>query len=908
MSLGERFQAFFAAANDGASPYPWQIALMQRVAETATWPAAITAPTGSGKSSVIDIHVFLVAERERQRQAAEPMIARPPRRLVLVAPRRVLVDDQHARALRLAELLAAAGDAGPLAQAQRALDALVTTEETRDAPDGPRDSPLGVARLRGGVRLDLTWRLDPARCQIVCATPQMWGSRLLLRGFRSSRRARNLESGLLAHDVAVVIDEAHLHGRLVDTARSVAGMSGGPGRLQVVAMSATSAAAGGHALTPADMQHDELARRVRAPKSIEIELVDDWARERAPRIVAAARRLRDAQPAVGTVGVFVNTVAMALDVAGRLKSGDDATVCVVCGRMRPADLERLRGEFPGLLDARGNAQVSFLVATQSLEVGVDLDLGAMVSELAPASALAQRAGRLNRSGSRAQSPLVVVAPRELADGDAEDVVTSFLPYDAVELHSAFGWLKELGGNASAERIGDTQLPSTEALPLPAITAVEVETLSMTSIDLAADPDPGFYIEEPVDSVTKTVFVAARDHLRGSPESVVRQMLEAAPPRAHELAPVTNVKTRERVLKECAPTWTIRTDNGRLEVLLTDPDPRSLRDGDVVVIPSGSPVTVSRVFDVAGRDPIGDVMAERVDDGKPDVILPLGGELAKRVSRLVEGDPIRGTRPDPILGTRNARTELAEIAKAAGADQLAKRLRNHPRLSDLTITWCIDAAAPEAIELPDAAAPEAIGLLVVVESEREGSLNDRVATASRVTIDEHCTDVAARMTALVDALDDLVCDEAEDLVSAARLHDEGKRHPDFQKRMGADPGERALAKPAPGHRPDRGDGWRHEQMSAAMAHAELRRALVTALVGAHHGAGLPMFNRDEVDARAGWGACPEAAVDALAELFGPHGCYEADRAVLQREHGVHRLAFLEALVRCADIQVSREVHD
>jgi len=890
MSLADRFEAFFAAANDGAGPYPWQIALMQRVADMGTWPAAITAPTGSGKSSVVDIHVFLVAERQRQRlrQTVDPTIARPPRRLVLVAPRRVLVDDQHGRATRLAELLRCAEGPGALAEVREALESLVTTEELRD--EGPRATPLGVARLRGGVRLDLTWRLDPARCQIICATPQMWGSRLLLRGFRSSRRARNLESGLLAHDVTVVIDEAHLHKRLVETARRVSDMGRGKDSLQIVAMSATHAAPGGHALTSADLLHDELARRVRAPKTVEVDVVDDWARERSPRIVAATRRLREADPEIGTVGVFVNTVAIALDVADRLKSDKSATVCVVCGRMRPADLQRLRSEFPGLLDARGNAKVTFLVTTQSLEVGVDLDLRAMVSELAPASALAQRAGRLNRSGTRAQTTLVVVVPRELADGgDPAEVATSFLPYQAVELHDGLRWLEELDGNISPERIGETQLPPVPALAVPAITAVELETLAMTSIELAADPDPDFYIEQPIDSVTKTVFVAARDHVRGMSEPVVRQMLEAAPPRAHELAPVTNAKTLERVLKECAPTWTLRTENGTLGVLRTDPDPKNLRDGDVVVIPSGSRVSVERVLDAKGRDPIDDVIARRVDDVEPDAILPLDGHLAERVGEFLEADA--------ILGTRAMRRELAEIVKAAGAGPLATRLKSHPRLSDLTVTWCADQENPKAT-----------CLLVVVASEREGSLNDQIATTSVVTLDDHCAEVAARMSTIVDKLDGLVDAEAEDLVSAARLHDGGKLHPAFQARMGRKPEDPALAKPRPQHRPDRGDGWRHEQLSAAMAHDELRRRLATTLVGAHHGAGLPAFNRDHTAARAGWIDCPQSVVDALAELFGPHGRYEADRAALQREHGIHRLAFLEALVRCADIQVSREVHD
>lgn len=884
MSLADRFRAFFAAANDDQDPYPWQIALVEQIAQTGAWPAAITAPTGSGKSSVVDVHVFLVAERERQRQAGTAEIARPPRRLVLVAPRRVLVDDQHERATRLAGLLQAADVTSPLGEARAALSALVTSRELLDFP-------LGVARLRGGVQLDLSWRLDPARCQIVCATPQMWGSRLLLRGFRGSARARNLESGLLAHDAAVVIDEAHLHRRLVDTSQRIAAMGRAAGRVQVVAMSATHSAPDGHGLGPADFEDENLARRVHAPKSIEIELVADWVGDRGPRLADAARRLRQASPDAGTVCVFVNTVAMALDVAERLKTGEDANVCVICGRMRPADLDRVRAEFPGLLDARGNPDVAFLVSTQSLEVGVDLDLGAMVTELATASALAQRAGRLNRSGSRPRSTLAVIAPEGLATADPDDFKADVLPYTAVGLQEALSWLDALAGDGSPHRISTVGLPTPQTASVPDITSVEVETLSMTSIALAADPDVSFYIEEPVDSEQTRVSVAARDHLDLS-EQVVREALDAAPPRAHELAGMAVGKALEGILSTCAFSWTIRTEGGSTNAFRSDPSARPL-DGDVLVIPSGSRVTTGRVLGVprGTGDPIDDVAAQRrtSDDGTPDVFARLTSDDAAAVAALAKGDP--------ILGARATRIALAAIVKRSGDVELAHRLRTHRRLSDLTLTWCADEEQPDAP-----------GLLVVVTSEREGRDAEVTSAAGFVTVDDHCVAVEDRAREIVSALDDLVDGERNDVVLAALLHDEGKRHPEFQRRMGESPDGRALAKPAPGHKPDRGDGWRHEQLSAGVAHARSRRALVTALVAAHHGNGRPLFNRDDLAVLANWGECPPEYVNALAELFGPHGRYEADRAALQREHGIHRLAYLEALVRCADIQISREVQD
>ena len=56
---------------------------------------------------------------------------------------------------------------------------------------------------------------------------------------------------------------------------------------------------------------------------------------------------------------------------------------------------------------------------------------------------------------------------------------------------------------------------------------------------------------------------------------------------------------------------------------------------------------------------------------------------------------------------------------------------------------------------------------------------------------------------------------------------------------------------------------------------------------------------------GWSDCPSEDVAALVREFGGGGVYERHRAQLEQELGVHRMAFLEALLRCADMQVSRE---
>lgn len=851
MTVVDRFCEFFAAVNGGARPYPWQQALAERVAETGRWPD-IAAPTGSGKSSVVDAHVFLVAEH-----AAGRLPVRPPRRLVLVAPRRVLVDDQFDRAMELSRLLSAADRGSPLGEAAGALDRLSLAGA----------GPLPVWRLRGGVLPDNGWRLEPAACQVICSTPQMWGSRLLLRGFGASRASRNIEGGLLGHDAVVIIDEAHLHERLVDTARNAAARSAGTAQLQVVAMSATRPAASGQiGLSEADLADPVLSARVRAPKTIELVEAGAGRSDVESEIV---RRAQEAAVA-GTVGVFVNDVPSALSVASALED-DGSTVELLCGRLRAADVARLRVRRPTLLSPAGDAEVDFLVSTQSLEVGVDLDLPAMVTSLASASALAQRAGRCNRSGSRPAATFTVVIPAAIVDGSG--------PYCTDELEAASAWLQRLGESISPEAVASSNLPLPERMVLPALRRADLETLAMTSDALSADPDPLLYLEDPQE-FSPEVGIVARRHLSLDP-TVVRAALLACPPRSHEVATLRLGRAVDRVLEAVSGTaWVVRTELGVLTAERLGDD--RLRPGDTLVVPHGAPICTAGVLGVSkgAGDPFDDVLDEAPEGAAMDAVAPLP---VTSVAPIVEREP--------ALGSRAARTALAEVVSDAGDAALAARLRRHRRLSELELVWC------------GGAGDATVGLLVFRDLRARAEQAPLVSATDPVTVDDHQRAVESRMSALICAL--AVTDvDSKRLAAAAGTHDEGKRHPRFQTRMGAE--SVPLAKPLPGHVPDRGDGWRHEQLSAAYAAAATDGdPLVVTLVAGHHGRGRALFDRDADGLLRGWSDCPPRVVEWTQRLFGELGSYETMRRDIQRDLGVHRLAWLEALLRCADVQVSRD---
>jgi CRISPR-associated endonuclease/helicase Cas3 len=640
-------------------------------------------------------------------------------------------------------------------------------------------------------------------------------------------------------------------------------------------------------LTAADDTDEELVRRVDAEKRVTVDRIEDWSRARGSCAAEAARAVRAARPESGTVGVFVNTVASALDVAARLRDAEpEQVVRIVCGRMRPADLALLQTEHPGLLEQTGDPLVAFLVSTQSLEVGVDLDLGAIVSELAPASALAQRLGRLNRSGTRRDATFVVLAPR---DDAMQDLGPRLLPYRMEQMRDALAWLEALGGDGSPRNVSQTPLPQDDSVPLPAITSTELATLAMTSVVLAADPQVEFYIADVIEREQDRLQIAARDHLGDLPAETIRRALLAAPPRAHELA---SVPARLPIPYEALRrSWILRSEAGRLRAHQVSETGADFLDGDVLVIPAGSPVLTERIVGTTGgrrADPMNDEMG-LVVAGEPDRVIRVDGSDTALVAGLVEGDR--------VLGSRRSRNELAGILDRAGISRAADRLRHHRYLSELSVTWC--TTEEEELEA---------GLLVIVETGRDGQEARRTVSSEPVTIDAHNAEVAQRMRDIIASLDGVVAQERDDLLVAASLHDGGKRHPCFQRRMGGPPDGPALAKPAVGHVPDQGDGWRHEQLSAAWARAEGAGSLTQIVIAAHHGAGRPMFDDDDVAALREWEACPNGVAVALAELFGPYGAFERERDVLQRELGVHRSAFLEALLRCADMQISSEVTD
>ena len=117
--------------------------------------------------------------------------------------------------------------------------------------------------------------------------------------------------------------------------------------------------------------------------------------------------------------VFANTPATARAVFGRLRkltADGSAEVLLLTGRSREREAERIRGRIldpvhgmASTRDAQTNRQRHLVViATQTLEVGADIDAEYLVTEACGVRALTQRLGRLNRLGRHSHARAVYV--------------------------------------------------------------------------------------------------------------------------------------------------------------------------------------------------------------------------------------------------------------------------------------------------------------------------------------------------------------------------------------------------------------------------------------------------------------------------------------------------------------------
>ena len=947
----------------GHAPFPWQRALARSVSRHGRWPTLLDLPTGSGKTTAIDIAVFTLA------LAARSDAAVPPRRIVYVVDRRTVVDQAFEHAHRLAQRLAHPDDepGGPLEQARR---------RVRDSLRGlGSERPLRVSLQRGGIPRDDLWATRPDQPTVLVSTVDQVGSRLLFRGYGLTPRMQPIHAGLLGMDCVFLLDEVHLSRAFAETLAQIAGTLRDRGepvfdraRWQVVEMSATPGRRATQAFSLGDDDRDpdqaeRLVRRLTARKHarlIEVE-AGPVAKVLPPAVAKVLKHARGAAKAV-----VVNRVATARAIAVDLQSRGHA-VELLTGRMRQLDR---RDRYDGVKDriAAGrsrspDAAPLVVVATQSIEAGADLDFDWMATECAPIDSLRQRFGRLDRLGDLAATSgpaeAAVFAPRSAVAGREDD------PVYGAAVQAAYRLLKDRHG----EEVFDVGPETSDLADPPAAACSPAKggpLLLAPHLDVLVQTHPRPHIDQPVspwlhgfDDVDTDVSVIWRadltpgqlarerrdaelDRDQEGEERLATRVVAACPPSSLEAMqlPVSAVRAWLRG-HEQTPTSDVEgmpaadgsgadAADARLALRWLGPEdstvvaPGDIQPGDSLVVPASYGGVSLHNWDPASVDAVTD-LAERAQwESRRIATLRLH-------PNILPGDlkPPDGLTPDTdrdeadaLLSDWLATVRVASATPAWQQLVVAQLLASLSRR--LQRTWMPDGEGGSFLVLSARGAGSVQAAADVDDLDGSDVTNSFIGAGHEVTLDEHLAGVGriaeefATRCGFSPAL-------AADVRLAGELHDLGKADARFQQwlhngdEIAALSAAGLLAKSSKGaddpvarERARRLSGYprdaRHELLSVALAERTPVLAgahdadLVLHLVATHHG-----YCR----------ACPPPGVDpqdlaVRADLdratFSGHTRHGLERMssgvterfwALTRRYGWWGLAYLETVLRLAD---------
>jgi CRISPR-associated endonuclease/helicase Cas3 len=832
----------------GNPPFPWQRALYERfIAED--FPHTCDLPTGLGKTSVLAIWLLALANN-----------ARLPRRLVFVVNRRTVVDQATTDAERLRVQLRS-----PEAQHIRAaLGALCAVS----SPD-----PLTISTLRGEFADKGEWRRDPARPAIIVGTVDMIGSRLLFSGYGCGFRSKPLHAGFLGQDALLVHDEAHLEPAfqcLLETLSKEQLRCREPRPLKVLALSATARSQADFVLTPEDLSHPIVKKRLHAAKSLHLHHIGD--RRDLPSAMAEAAAKLD-----GKVMVFLSSVDHAEKCATILRKARKEVV-VLTGTMRGAERDSLVTTpiFAAFLpeppeNVVPQSGTAFLVATSAGEVGVNLSADNLVTDLPPFDSLAQRLGRVNRFGEGNAKVHVFAEKLQKAsdnqeDSEADDSASSGKPrelYDNARIQTehlirALPPLSNGGRSASPAALRD--LPYAErsgaSTPLPVILHCDALIFDRWSYTTIIGPLPG---RRPV-----------AEWLHGK--------AEWEPPR-------TTVAWRNEV------TWLREEDLGRenLDDFLADYPLRSRETlSDVTsrvhkhlqtivaqsgpqlawLVREGLPAQIVKLDDLVGQY---DSKKNPILDNATVILAPSAGGLNNGLldgAAEFDAETLYDRGPDD---DRRVVNEAEDGPTTSRGWRLVRAVPFERSDEDVVKWWLLQARSKRA--------------------DDEGSSTSSV----ELLLDTHLQRSEAWAVRLAERLD-LPALERQALTLAARAHDLGKRRSVWQRSI------RRHAEPylAKGNViPSLLNHYRHELGSLGECDfgelSEEGSDIALHVIAAHHGRARPHFPiKESYD--------PELPNELVASLV-EEVPLRFDR--LQRRYGRWGLAWIESILRAADALGSDE---
>ena len=874
MVLDQLYQDFFQQIF-GQAPFAYQ----RRVALDAEMPTLINAPTGAGKTAAI-LGAWLWRRLNNPQSVG--------RRLVYCLPMRTLVT-QTVRVARAA---------------------IKTLEEKEAIPQGR----FAVHVLMGG-EVAVDWDALPEREAVIIGTQDMLLSRALNRGYALSTARFPMQFGLLNNDCLFVLDEIQLMGDALATSAQLAAFReklGAFGPHGSVWMSAT--------LDKKWLETIDFKERAGALEVLKLD-ADDRAMPELRDCLHAVKRIGRAPTSCRTPDglarfikerhtqgtqtlVVLNRVARAREVFATLEGeyglkrtpkrkgnaareaseaaeADIPQLELIHSRFRPEDRRRWDALFDG--PPEGETVDRIIVATQVVEAGLDISSRLLITDIAPYASLVQRFGRCNRRGEEKEAgadifwidrPLLD-KERKLADKtslDDKERADIAKPYPLEQVDKARELLAGMTSAAPADLPEYSDTVNYEYV----LRRRDIVDLFDTTTDLSGyDLDISRFVRG---SDERDVYVAWRKFDEGEPNASTSR------PAQRELCPVSIGELKDFLKKSTDKqprfAW-------RWNPLSDGPLTRRRREkGDAPAEPHG--------WEKVGAEELRPGLAVLLD------------------SRAGGYTPERGWDKD-------ATVEVPEI----NLDE-------------------VEQQPPQSVG-DDALSEDASNAVVLSHEEvkkrkGEGGRGPRYAQ----TLCAHSTEARQKMTEILEALAEPQLEELrEHLLAAILHHDWGKAHEVFQKTMRrgvwgvldeSKLPEEPLAKTFKRGVKHERRHFRHELASALALLAEGDCDLRVYLAAAHHGKvrlsirALPNEDRpngrqsdERKYARGIWDedTLPPVRLSedvergAVTLNLEPMLLGSADGAPswlermirLRDEVGVFRLAYLECLIRAADMQAS-----
>ncbi|MEN6437087.1 MAG: type I-U CRISPR-associated helicase/endonuclease Cas3 [Syntrophobacter sp.] len=886
-------QAFKALTSN--TPFKWQRRLFNRFL-SGEIPSALDLPTGLGKTSIIPIWLIaLIVKSEIGRTTV-------PRRLVYIVNRRTVVDQATVIAEQIRQKLTEPDnpswkDHAPFLHRLRSMLLRLSS--------GLDEVPLAISTLRGELADNEEWKADPARPAVIIGTIDMIGSKLLFSGYGDSRYYRTHHAGLVGQDTLIVHDEAHLTPAFSEILGKVAEAQRHSQEirpLKVLELSATTTLhnCGVFTLQSEDEQDALVQQRLNAQKRLRFHHVD-----KSNFIQKMVELAKKHQATSSKVLIFARSPESSLMIVNMLQRelSDDPTqrIALLTGTIRGRERDKLVQSNPvyrAFLDHDSKVpKTLYLVSTSAGEVGIDLDADHIVCDMTTLDAMVQRLGRVNRVGGEERIAIVdiVVQTEEKTHKSAGENDIDFAHATAITLGILIRLpckddglynadpqsLRELFDGLDEKEKAEAFAPTP---PVQPVTDIMLDSWTMTSI---TGPIPGRMEVAPflhgLVSDPPETYVAWRKEITLLNEAnvdpkICGQWLDACRIETREVLHDRTDRVR-KILQVLLRKHRKNDKDCNFPLILLDErgNAKGWRLSDVVEKEiSLAHCTVVLPVEVGGLNPeygmldgqvtdhqaseldVGDSMAGKDNEGRRERWLFTKTEEGESWTRLLTGEKLLVAPADLYEQETVTLNEIGEIAK----EYLERRL------------------------------------LLMVDAKRAAAHKPESFKAVQ-TIELHTKLVKDTMQNIAQALE-LESQLKNALIAASLYHDSGKVRPIWQKFACNSDLANPLAKSsnylhgiALGH-------YRHEFGSVMMAamdellKSKPDRDLILHLIASHHGWARPHFDYMSSD----HDFTTEENENASAEIMRRFG-------QLQHHYGRWGLAWLETLLRCADIAASKQ---